>query len=84
MEWWFVVIYVSFLLAAFAVVSSTQTVPGVWDHGCALSGDAASIHDFPSISSAGCAFSGDHVGPVRLLGSVTRAGDSITYVWVGG
>ena len=83
MDWWFVVLYVSAVLLALVIVSSTPPLASLPEYGCAVSGDAASIHNFPHVHFQGCSYSGDRAGSVKLIGRVASGPLGITYQWVG-
>ncbi len=84
MDWWFVVIYVSLLLVVIGVLASTPEFAGISHFACALSGDAASLHNYSNVHISGCPFSGNDVGGVPLMGRVALSPEGMmVYEWVG-
>ncbi len=84
MDWWFVVIYVALTLLLLGILSSTPSLLDVSSFACALSGDAASVHNYSEIHAGSCPFSGDSVDGVPLVGRVSRSPEGvIVYEWVG-
>jgi len=84
MDWWFMVIYAALLLLLLEILSSAPSLPDVTAFACALSGDAASVHNYSGIHASSCPFSGDSVGGIPLVGRVSRSPEGIiVYVWVG-
>jgi len=84
MDWWFMVIYAALLLLLLEILSSAPSLPDVISFACALSGDAASVHNYSEIHTNGCPFSGDSVEGIPLVGRVSRSPEGIVvYEWVG-
>ncbi|HID08594.1 TPA: hypothetical protein EYP13_00025 [Candidatus Micrarchaeota archaeon] len=87
MDWWFVVAYLAFLLAALNVLLSVPDVLPVSAYGCALSADAASVHGFSGVDVSGCVFSADSaVGAVSvpLVGRAVETPAGVAFEYVGG
>ncbi|HIP74504.1 MAG TPA: hypothetical protein EYH14_02550 [Euryarchaeota archaeon] len=87
MEWWFIVVYLSFLLAALGVVSSPPELVPVSAYGCAMSADAASIHGFQGVEVSKCVFSGGFAHgavTVPIVGRAVETPTGTVFEYVGG
>lgn len=87
MDWWFVVVYVAFLLAALGVILYTPKLSPVSAYGCALSADAASLHGFGDVNISGCNFAVDAVSgsvSVKLIGRAVITPLGVVFEYVGG
>lgn len=87
MDWWFVIVYLSFLFTAINILTFTPEIVPISAYGCALSADAASLHGFSDVDVSNCTFSQDSaldVITVPLIGRAVETPLGTVFEYVGG